>query len=481
MQRRGTTVCCFSHGMLTRAEREAIAKLRQRREQGHVPGTTTHTAVAERADPMVSFYSSATLTTPTTRSRLGPNHNNTHLHPRGFPQSAPLRSQNRRNLPPCPRSNRPPAHPCRQHPPQTTGNVSRARAVPVADPSDPALSPQTIKPPLRTTTHHRAINKTPAEHPQPLTHSRTHAAPYPPIKSSPRIAMEPLTPKPSSKPRHSPQPQRTRVVEAHKDQRHAAKAVQHPLTENGQKVSNSNTLKKSKSTPDKKVSGGQSNAEVKIDLRPLHVAEAPPPRVHVHVRTTTNGSEERRIRWGGRVVATGASSAFAAMTAALARRRPADRPSDVVVSPTGAMGARERPYEHTKSSNNSRGRPEMTSSAAGMSTVLKALTVLHVSRAAGARPGEDASKESRTSDDSDSLDTEKENGHSGATDERVQDRRTGRIAWASKKKIGGVVTKLTGQSVKGERFVMKARPQLSDLADANNDVYFQKLMNDERW
>lgn len=50
-------VCCFSHSVLTKAERDAIAKLREKRAQGTMPrSAATHTTATDRLDPVVSFY-----------------------------------------------------------------------------------------------------------------------------------------------------------------------------------------------------------------------------------------------------------------------------------------------------------------------------------------------------------------------------------------------------------------------------------------
>ena len=54
-----------------------------------------------------------------------------------------------------------------------------------------------------------------------------------------------------------------------------------------------------------------------------------------------------------------------------------------------------------------------------------------------------------------------------------------RIKWATKKKFGDVKTKLGGASATGERFVLKQKPDVSDLGEVNDDRYFQDLMNSE--
>lgn len=48
-----------------------------------------------------------------------------------------------------------------------------------------------------------------------------------------------------------------------------------------------------------------------------------------------------------------------------------------------------------------------------------------------------------------------------------------------KRKWGEVVTRFGGNSEKGETFVMKERPETSDVAESNNDIYFQKIMTME--
>lgn len=45
-----------------------------------------------------------------------------------------------------------------------------------------------------------------------------------------------------------------------------------------------------------------------------------------------------------------------------------------------------------------------------------------------------------------------------------------------RKKWDDVVTRFGGNSAKGERFVLKERPDPSDAGESNNDIYFQKLM-----
>lgn len=238
-----------------------------------------------------------------------------------------------------------------------------------------------------------------------------------------------------------------------------------------------------------KNNSSRSNAHARTDLRPLHVAEIAPPRVRVNVRTV-NGADARRNRRGGRTVGPG--SAFAAVSAALGRRRGALQPSaaivdtsiaDAVATPSGVR-ARERTAERfeknsPRSAKNSAHTRDVTPIAQGVSTMLKALTLLHVSRTAGmtgASSGQSRSQGARDADGVSDVDSEAEK----ENETRTNERKVGRIAWASKKKLEDVMSKLAGQSAKGERFVMKARPQLSDLADANNDVYFQKLMNDDR-
>ena len=49
--------CCFSSGVLTRAEREAIARLREQRAQGQIPTPSSQVTSTERTDPFVTFYS----------------------------------------------------------------------------------------------------------------------------------------------------------------------------------------------------------------------------------------------------------------------------------------------------------------------------------------------------------------------------------------------------------------------------------------
>lgn len=49
-------VCCFNARVLTRAERDAIARLREQRAHGHKPCATTHRANADRLDPVVTLY-----------------------------------------------------------------------------------------------------------------------------------------------------------------------------------------------------------------------------------------------------------------------------------------------------------------------------------------------------------------------------------------------------------------------------------------
>lgn len=49
-------VCCFSHSVLTKAERDAVARLREQRADGRAPGSAAHTATVHRMDPIVTFY-----------------------------------------------------------------------------------------------------------------------------------------------------------------------------------------------------------------------------------------------------------------------------------------------------------------------------------------------------------------------------------------------------------------------------------------
>lgn len=62
------------------------------------------------------------------------------------------------------------------------------------------------------------------------------------------------------------------------------------------------------------------------------------------------------------------------------------------------------------------------------------------------------------------------------SDNDVVERPVGRIAWAGRKKLDDVMSLFGGHSAKGERFVMKQRPELSDLGESNDDAYFQELM-----
>lgn len=64
----------------------------------------------------------------------------------------------------------------------------------------------------------------------------------------------------------------------------------------------------------------------------------------------------------------------------------------------------------------------------------------------------------------------------GADENKAVERPVGRIVWAGRKKLDDVMSRFGGNSAKGERFVMKQRPELSDLAESNNDAYFQELM-----
>lgn len=48
----------FGGPWLTRAEREALARFRERRAQGEVPGSLAYRAPATRTDPLVTFYGS---------------------------------------------------------------------------------------------------------------------------------------------------------------------------------------------------------------------------------------------------------------------------------------------------------------------------------------------------------------------------------------------------------------------------------------
>lgn len=48
--------CCWPSAVLTRAEREAVARLRAQRAEGRRPDHAAHRAGGVRADPLVTFY-----------------------------------------------------------------------------------------------------------------------------------------------------------------------------------------------------------------------------------------------------------------------------------------------------------------------------------------------------------------------------------------------------------------------------------------
>lgn len=588
MPSRGTMVCCFSHGVLTRAEREAIAKLRERREQGRVPGTTTHVATADRMDPLVSFYSSGHLvTTPTSRTKLLPGPNATHANSR---PSAPARNNNSqtrhhkqhhgnaRPTQPNYRANRPdprrqkqPNHDSPQthsrpggsagtahpHTPRSaTGGSSHSHTLPgpsgsshttsgakaVAVGTSTDVRPGVSTKPQRSKTQHRVMERRPgAGVPASRAHTTTTrainasnvnghqdkfngtvlpvatkealksktshttgtvigATGAPPPSAPPLSAPPPPPPALSSqkasktcRPPAPPPPIPPRVKQHVREGGSSGKIVKmrsegpnqprKPVTPNHKAKSFGDSDVKTKDN------SLRSNAHARTDVRPLHIAEAAPPRVRVNVRTANN-ADWRRQRREGRTAGPG--SAFAAVSAALGRRRGALQPSaaivdtsiaDAVATPSGVR-ARERVADR-RGGNGPRvgkghARRDVAPVTQGVSTMLKALTLLHVSRTAGmagtpkSKARSQAADETDTDEDVDSdVDKEKEN------ENRGNERKVGRIAWASKKRLEDVMSKLAGQSSKGERFVMKARPQLSDLTDAKNDVYFQKIMNDD--
>lgn len=587
MPSRGTMVCCFSHGVLTRAEREAIAKLRERREQGHVPGTTTHVATADRMDPLVSFYSSGHLvTTPASRTKLLPGLNATHTNSR---PSGPARNNNHarhhkqhhgNTRPPQPtncRANRPDARRQKQanhgspqthsqpggsagstrpHTPRSvkegnnhshtlpgpsggtyTASSAKAVAVGASTDSKPAVGTK----PQRSKTQHRDMERRPGAG---VAVSRAHTATTRPTNASnanghqdkvnrtvppaatkealisktthttgtvlgatgapPLSVPAPRAPPPpppafssqkaskTSRPPAPPPPIPPRVKHARegggsgnivKMRSEGPNDPRKPVKPNHKAKSFGDSEVKTKDN------SLRSNAHARTDVRPLHIAEAAPPRVRVNVRTA-NVADWGRQRRGGRTAGPG--SAFAAVSAALGRRRGALQPSaaivdtsiaDAVATPSGVR-ARDRVADR-RGGNGARvgkghARRDVAPVTQGVSTMLKALTLLHVSRTAGmagtpkSKSRSQAADETDTDEDADfDMDKEKEN------ENRGNERKVGRIAWASKKRLEDVMSKLSGQSSKGERFVMKARPQLSDLADANNDVYFQKIMNDD--
>lgn len=580
MPPRGTMVCCFSHGVLTRAEREAIAKLRERREQGHVPGTTTHVATADRMDPLVSFYSSPHLATPSSRAKLHPGLHTTHSNSR---PSGPPRNTNHARHPNQVHGNvRPPKPNChdnrselrpqrqanhnlhrhqqkhpqqdgvagasRPHVPRSVKGDSDSDKVPV--PSETSHTSSSTKAPTaeastraktaamtklqRAKTQHRIVERRPGAG---LPVSRTHAAiarptlernanthqnrveggvassmaQVPPTSGMTYINRSTNTATATKTP-HAPPPPPSSSLTPQKSSGPSRPPAPHPSSFSPQtrhpRVGGSGNIvkmssqglnpthkplkphNKAKSFGDSYVktkdNSLRSNAHARTDVRPLHVAESAP-RVRVNVRAI-NGADWRRQRRGGRTAGRG--SAFAAVSAALGRCRGALQPSaaivdtsivDAVATPSsvrareGVTDRRERDGPRVGKENP---RRDATPVAQGVSTMLKALTLLHVSRTAGmtgtstGTTRSQAFEETDTDEDVDSdILKDKEN--------RTIERKVGRIAWASKKRLEDVVSKFSGQSAKGERFVMKARPQLSDLADANNDVYFQKLMNDD--
>lgn len=358
-------VCCFSHSVLTRAERDAIARLREQRAQGRVPGATTHRAVVEHLDPVVSFYSS------------------------------PARAQ---------------AHVGARGQGRGRGHAPRPR---LALPAPPALVQG--------------------------AHGGGHGG--------------------GKYAQHSPGRQDNRNLHTH------PRAPQH----GGKAMSSSRHV----------VPSGLSTSSAPGPHRPP-AASAVTFEKGENMSATRLTAHQRKvaIRRAARTAAAahnaeGSAAAKASLLTVARdvlapRRHGADMGMDHDENAgLGGSGG----IDGGPSSSAARGE-RLRDGATALVGALKALSVWNPpSSSPSKRVAVPSSEGASSEEDATISDCDK-------NPDKIVPRPVGRIAWASRKRLDNVINRFAGGNpAKGERFVIKPRPELSDLAaESSNDAYFQELM-----
>lgn len=385
-----------------------------------MPGPTTHRAAADRLDPVVTFYSSSQLNTHTLALPAPP-------RPRGTPtrkQAGPILTTDRKFGSHIPKPS------ARLVPAKLTATHSRHERTRQSTAPTPNAIP-------RTGLHGRRHN-----------HDRefsTNMRPGGPIHGG-------LPPKPALP-------------------GHVRNEAPVSITDISTKLAVDASASSSSSSPSPSTSA-------------LALVKSPPrPEIERPFRTAhqRKAAIRRAARAGGYHAgdAGAKASLLAVAREALAMRRGADGGDDSDGRDDGLTRAND---EEGKVGGNRAGgmgsqhkAERVREGATALLSAIKAMSVWQVGVDDGQKVGND--KQGNHEKQSDGSDSDPVDGSEMVDENKVMERPLGRIAWAGKKKLDDVFSRLGGHSAKGERFVMKPRPEMSDLADASNDdAYFQELM-----